>query len=830
MLENNIFGLRPYQQDAVCQIEDKWANGERAVLYQLPTAGGKSRIIRTIVDNHCSAKDVIYVIAHRSTLVGQLSKELDEADIKHGIIQAGFPYVRYRTQVCSMQTLIRRLDKLPEASIIIVDESHHIANNSYTKIMEKWPNANILGVTATPSRPDGRGLDKIFTSLILGPTMKELIANGFLSDYEYFAPEKSASMDGVHLKMGDYVQAEALEVVDKKFITGDAIEHYRKYADHKPAICSCISIEHSEHVAASFRAAGYKALSVNSHMKKLEVSAAIEGLRNGTVEILTQCEMLGEGVDVPAATVLIGLRPTNSLVIYLQHCLDEKTEILTSNGWKKKNEVFIGESLPALDLLDNKIKTTRVLNKIDRKLMPQESMYSITSPHLDIRVSNNHNMLVKSKNMKGEDPWIKETAEKMSTRKSFYKIPVSGYQEKYKGSGLSDSELVFLGWFLSDGTYNKINNSIVIYQSSSKRHEWLCDNIRKTLTNCCFKFTEYKTKRTGKWGKYSDGIIFYVSHSVCQSDKEKGLRGWGSLKEWIDKSMGRIYNSLNARELRLLIKGLYYGDGSKNAKITWVSHTMTIAMGNNIVMCDRLQELCELRGLRANYYSYKNKRNGVEWRTLYIKDVQTGSIAGYNVENGSILGKPYKRSRFKKEIATQKENIWCVTNELGTLITRRNGKVAIVGNCGRVLRKSEGKDRAIILDHVGNWERFGLPDDDREWTLAGKKRKKNEKSEIKRCPNCLRVLPITTRVCPYCQYQFVEVAEKGTRTIEEKAGQLVSIRGADPENIQALVRGISRETHNMKQAIKFASNMGFDHRAAWVAVTKYLKMSVDSVW
>ena len=243
-----------------------------------------------------------------------------------------------------------------------------------------------------------------------------------------------------------------------------------------------------------------------------------------------------------------------------------------------------------------------------------------------------------------------------------------------------------------------------------------------------------------------------------------------------------------------------------------------------------LQELCELRGLRANYYSYKNKRNGVEWRTLYIKDVQTGSIAGYNVENGSILGKPYKRSRFKKEIAMQKENIWCVTNELGTLITRRNGKVAIVGNCGRVLRKSKGKDKAIILDHVGNWERFGLPDDDREWTLEGKKRKKNEKSEIKRCPNCLRVVPITTRVCPYCKYQFVEVAEKGTRTIEEKAGHLVSIRGAEPENIQELVRGISRETHNMKQAVKFAANMGFDHRAAWVAVTKYLKMSVDSVW
>ncbi|NBK24934.1 MAG: DEAD/DEAH box helicase, partial [Spirochaetia bacterium] len=314
----NLFNLRPYQLDAVSQIEDCWAKGIQCVVCQLPTGGGKSRIIRQITDNYAANKKVIYLVAHRNTLVRQLSQEIAEADIKHGIIQSGAPFIRYRIQVCSMQTLVRRLDKLAEPEIIIVDEVHHIRSGSYMKILNFWPDAKVLGMTATPSRPDGKGLDDIFDRLILGPTMKELIEAGFLSDYEYYAPAV-LDMEGVKVKAGEFNTEQTLERVDRKTITGSAVEHYRKYADHMPAIASCVSIAHSEHVAQEFREAGYKALAVNSTMDALDVQRAIGGLRDGSIEILTQCEMLGEGVDVPAATCLIGLRPTASLVIFLQH-------------------------------------------------------------------------------------------------------------------------------------------------------------------------------------------------------------------------------------------------------------------------------------------------------------------------------------------------------------------------------------------------------------------------------------------------------------------------------------------------------------------------------
>ena len=280
---------------------------------------GKSRILRTIVDNHAQSKDVIYIIAHRNTLVQQLSDEIAEAGIRHGIIQSGSPYIRYRVQVCSMQTLVKRLVKLPRPELVVIDECHHVKASSYMQILNHWNDAKVLGMTATPERTDGSGLDDVFQKIILGESVRSLIDAGFLSDYDYYAPEQ-VDMTGVHIRAGEYKTAEALDKVDKHVITGSAVEHYKRFADHQPAIAACVSIAHSEHVAQEFRDAGYRALAVNSRMPAIEVARAIAGLRDGSLEVLTQCEMLSEGVDVPGAVALIWLRPTASLIVYLQNC------------------------------------------------------------------------------------------------------------------------------------------------------------------------------------------------------------------------------------------------------------------------------------------------------------------------------------------------------------------------------------------------------------------------------------------------------------------------------------------------------------------------------
>jgi len=315
---SDLFSLWPHQDNAVVKIETAWRDGIRSVCWQSPTGSGKTRVVRQIVDNHSLSKKIIYVIAHRKNLVRQLSDELTEADIGHGLIQSGKPYIRYRVQVCSVQTLVNRLGSLPEPEILIFDEFHHAVANTFLKIIRHWPGANILGVTATPARRDGKPLSDVADILIPGEPVRDLIDNGYLSDYEYYAPE-IIDMTGVHTSKGDYIQREAEERVDKKQIIGSVIGHYKKYADHKPAIVCCVSIAHAEHVAEFFRTAGYRARAVHSKLDDDYIQESIDGLRNGTVEILTQCELLGEGVDIKGAAVLIDVRPTESLTVYLQH-------------------------------------------------------------------------------------------------------------------------------------------------------------------------------------------------------------------------------------------------------------------------------------------------------------------------------------------------------------------------------------------------------------------------------------------------------------------------------------------------------------------------------
>jgi DNA repair protein RadD len=307
-----------HQSDAVSDILTAFDSGSRAVCFQLATGGGKSRVIRRITEHFHNQKKYISLVTHRKNLVRQLAGELREAGVNFSLVAAGYPMINTRIKVCSLQTMVNRFDQMKDQELIIVDECHHIRSKSYMKLFEAYPDAKILGVSATPKRTDGKPLRAVFDTLIQGPPMRSLIDQGILCDYDYYAPD-TVDMSDVHVSMGEYSTAETAARVDKKAIIGSVIGHYRKLADHKPAIVSCVSIDHAEHVAAQFRESGYRAQAVHSDMPDELVQRYINGLRDGTLELLMQCELLGEGVDIRGAEVLIQLRPTMSVVIFLQH-------------------------------------------------------------------------------------------------------------------------------------------------------------------------------------------------------------------------------------------------------------------------------------------------------------------------------------------------------------------------------------------------------------------------------------------------------------------------------------------------------------------------------
>lgn len=318
--------LRDYQQRLVDQIRDAYRAGRNAPLVVSPTGSGKTVLFSYIAHNAAARGKRICIGVHRKELLMQASRKLAEGTngVEHGLIKAGItPRPSLPIQVASVQTLVNRLNKppfgLPEFKfdLLIIDEAHHATAKTYREILAANPRAMVLGVTATPIRTDGAGLGDIFDDLILGPTVQELIDAGHLAPVDVYAPSM-IDVREVHMQLGDYNKKELEVASDKPTITGDAIEHYRRFADRQPAIAFCVSVRHAEHVAAAFAGAGYRARCVEGNTPADERDAAIAALSTGNLDVLTMCDIGNEGLDVPRVVCGIMLRPTKSEVIARQ--------------------------------------------------------------------------------------------------------------------------------------------------------------------------------------------------------------------------------------------------------------------------------------------------------------------------------------------------------------------------------------------------------------------------------------------------------------------------------------------------------------------------------
>lgn len=315
--------LRPYQTACIDKLRASYATGHHAPLFALPTGAGKTVVFSHIVQGASRKQRRALVAVHRRELIRQASAKLDWAGAPHGIIAAGFPSdADLPVQVGSIQTLARRLATLPPFDLIILDEAHHARAETWQALIEAQPQAKLLGVTATPARLDGKGLGVhaggCFDDLVLGPTTAELIDGAYLCQVRCFAPAQRLDLRSVRVVGGDYVREDLADVVNTASICGDAVEQYRRRADHAPALAFCTTIAHAESVAQAFREAGYRAARVDGTMSKPERDSLIDGLGNGTIEVLTSCALIDEGLDVPAVGAVILLRPTKSLVLHRQ--------------------------------------------------------------------------------------------------------------------------------------------------------------------------------------------------------------------------------------------------------------------------------------------------------------------------------------------------------------------------------------------------------------------------------------------------------------------------------------------------------------------------------
>jgi DNA repair protein RadD len=315
--------LRPYQTDVIAEIEKAIAAGERRILLVAPTGSGKTIIGAEVIADYTRRYRSVIVLAHRKEIITQTSKKLYASDIRHGIIKAGFsPRPMERVQLASVQTLwVRAMRseaiKLPPADLLIVDECHHATAMTWRRIIEAYPDAVLIGLTATPCRGDGRGLGGIFTTLIEAPQIPDLIKLGWLVKTRVYAPIRP-NLRGVHVRRGDYVEHELAERMDNAKLVGDICTHWHKFGERRKTVAFACNVAHSLHLRDEFVRSGVRAEHLDGETPDDERDAILGRLESGETELVCNCMVLTEGWDMPEVGCAILARPTKKMGLFRQ--------------------------------------------------------------------------------------------------------------------------------------------------------------------------------------------------------------------------------------------------------------------------------------------------------------------------------------------------------------------------------------------------------------------------------------------------------------------------------------------------------------------------------
>lgn len=314
------FQLRDYQVDLIDRVHAEWSAGNRRVKMQLPTGAGKSVVFGAVARRAVDAGKRVLAIAHREELIVQGAAHLTrEADTPVGIIKAGYaPEPLFKIQMASIQTLVNRVEWVGHFDLIIVDESHHSPAASYQKVLGCWPDAQILGVTATPVRSDGVGFDDLFDVLVCGPTVRSLIEDGYLSPFKLYADAAPMKTKGVRTTAGDYNTKQLARANDAGELAGSLIDSYRQHAAGGRCIVFAITCAHSLAIANAYNDAGIPAAHLDGNSSSDERKEKLEEFRDGKIKVLSNVGLFTEGFDLPSIEVCQIARPTKSLALWLQ--------------------------------------------------------------------------------------------------------------------------------------------------------------------------------------------------------------------------------------------------------------------------------------------------------------------------------------------------------------------------------------------------------------------------------------------------------------------------------------------------------------------------------
>lgn len=677
--------------------------------------------------HHNSGKSLVIAdIASRldsPLLVFQPSKEILEQNFaklqSYGILDASVYSASVgrkeinRITFATIGSVMNHIEEFDHFKYVLIDEAHGVnaAGGQYEEFIHRCKR-KVVGLTATPYRLTSNAYGsmlkfltmtrpRIFGEVIYHVQVRALLDMGFLAkvtsydltcidmskvrsnstgaDYDEFSLRQEYRRCGFQEKLYNTVTR---VMSPKSGVPRKGILVFTRFVDEAQALVDRIP----------------GSAIVTGETPKREREAILSGFKEGRIPVVANVGVLTTGFDYPELDTVIMARPTKSLALYYQCCLSMDTEILTKRGFVTYETIRKDDLVAAYD--EGQISFVPIQEIVHREVYDGERMVSFSNSFMDFKVTEDHDMLACSI---GSSTYKKVPAIELFGYDGLFKVPVSGI-ERAKGAALSDDEVAFIGYFVSDGNYNKHNNTVRLTQSF--KNGPILERMERVIKKCGMRYT--KTVSVRKDDKYLPLVHLIISKGMPRrkEDRERGLTGWAHLSGYLlgCKMWSELYEEFDERQFDIFINAINDADGSKNYHADYDRQTMSICCGNKKDYAERLQSLAARRGYRA-HLARVERPGGRYIFMLRLRKVGHSTIPGNNTKDGSVKGKKaYHRSRLRIDSASG--YVWCVRDELGTIVTRRNGKIVIMGNCGRAIRPFPGKD-GWFIDLCGNLRRFG---------------------------------------------------------------------------------------------------------------------------
>ena len=313
--------LRPYQQKAREAIFEQWDNGIKKTLLVLPTGCGKTIVFAKITEDCVRKGNRVLILAHRGELLEQAADKIHKSTGLGCAVEKPEESCQgswFRIVVGSVQTLMseKRLGKFPADyfQTIIIDEAHHCISSSYQKVLQHFPEANVLGVTATPDRGDMRNLGTYFESLAYEYTLPKAIKEGYLSPIKALTIPLKIDMSGVSVQAGDFKASDIGTALDP-YLHGIA-EEMKKYCLNKKTVVFLPLVKTSQKFRDILNDSGFCSAEVNGDSQ--DRAEVLKDFENGKYNVLCNSMLLTEGWDCPSVNCVVVLRPTKVRSLYCQ--------------------------------------------------------------------------------------------------------------------------------------------------------------------------------------------------------------------------------------------------------------------------------------------------------------------------------------------------------------------------------------------------------------------------------------------------------------------------------------------------------------------------------